>query len=93
MWHTAAALPSPSASAAASRATPAVRPGAVPRISAPARTAVRGRGEGEPGMTTPEGGATGAVETPGEARADRAAPPRKDAARPRAAAPPTPYGC
>ncbi|MGA4875231.1 hypothetical protein [Streptomyces lydicamycinicus] len=31
-------------------------------------------------MTTPEGGATGAVETPGEARADRAAPPRKDAA-------------
>ncbi|BCK68744.1 hypothetical protein Srufu_026970 [Streptomyces libani subsp. rufus] len=33
-------------------------------------------------MTTPEGGATGAVETPGEARADRAAPARKDAARP-----------
>ncbi|MGW8976631.1 hypothetical protein [Streptomyces platensis] len=31
-------------------------------------------------MTTPEGGAPGAVETPGEARADRAAPPRKDAA-------------
>jgi len=31
-------------------------------------------------MTTPEGGATGAVETPGEAPADRPAPPRKDAA-------------
>ncbi|MEW9516728.1 hypothetical protein [Streptomyces tubercidicus] len=33
-------------------------------------------------MTTPEGGTPGAVEAPGEARADRATPPRQDAARP-----------